>query len=347
MYGGGAVASFRVAVSVGSDDATMSSVVRVLLGLSESAEDVRRALVDGPKLFVSYLATPAFADGIAAALVDRAWNGYDRLPIDPPEVTELVQHYLETRFFVASTVRIGADGAYNFQRLIYNVCACVVARFADVRAGDADDVIALRRATCLVADFADAVKLWLPVAPWVGSWWSSWHVLCYVLEMTVGTELSADAPKTPHPLAFLVFCDVIAEHVLAEWDTTAAPIASITDYRSSSFAWVACSSAWSRVLGNCCKWRAAETLTPNAAAFLAAAATVFAAPTPTPTPASPVRGDAQSRPMSPSDRRSVACTGKRKAATAAVPYASPDSDTGARKAAARVDRGGPLPKLAL
>ena len=34
------------------------SAVRVLLGLSESVEDVRRALVDGPKLFVSYLAAP-------------------------------------------------------------------------------------------------------------------------------------------------------------------------------------------------------------------------------------------------------------------------------------------------
>ena len=347
MDEGGPVASFRHAVHVGHGDATMSSVVRVLLGLSESVEDVRRALVDGPKLFVSYLAAPTFADSIAAALVDRARRGHDALPIDLPEVTELVQHYLETRF-VASTVRIGADGAYNFQRLIYNVCACRGAS-ASVRAEDADDITTLRRATCLTAEFADAVKRWLPVAPWVGSWWSSWHVLCYTLEMTVGTELSADAPKTPHPLAFLLFCDVIVEHVLAEWDATAAPIASVTDYRSSSFAWVACSSAWSRVLGSCCKCRATAALTPNASAFLAAAATVFAAPAPTPAPppASPMRDD-QSRPMSPSDRRLAGGGGKRKAATAGLVYSSPGSDAGARRATARVDRAGvTFPKLAL
>jgi hypothetical protein len=335
---GGALCSFSTASAFDRSDPTMASVVRVMLGVSEAHSDVRAALADGPSEFFLLLATTDFASCIAETIVQRASGGYSSLPVGHGDVTELIRHYLESRFFESSTTRIGARGVYNFQRLVYNVCAGVVARLPlSPEFAAAERIATLRRATAIVAEFAEAVKCWLPVSPWVGKWWTRWHVLCYVLEITHGTELSTEKPNSPHPMAFLIFCDEIVKHVLLEWDTSAPMAQSLTDYRSNSFAWCACSKAWHRVLSSCCDQSNAIKL-PNAMAFVSATSNAFAVSCAPPT--SPLRADVQSRPSSPHDAKTSA--GKRRLA-----YASPGSDDGARRVAARIDPRAPVPRLAL
>ena len=274
-------------------DETATSIVAVMLGISEAERDVSVALKDGPANFLSYLRGTTMACAIAEALCERAEAGEAALPVEPHDVEVLIKHYLESRFQTSSTARIGVHGAYNFQRLVYNLSACVVAHFhaklgSGSCAGKREHVASLRRAAALVAEFSESLKHWLPVSPWVGAWWTRWHILAYVLEMTSGTVL-ADPPSEPHSLAFFVFCDAIVENVLREWDDASPQ--NVTDYRSSSFAWCACSKAWQSTLRQGRQLYAAEW-TPNAATFLTVANNVLNPPT---MPGSPVAGDAASR----------------------------------------------------
>lgn len=270
--------SFCNVTTCGRDE-TMISIVNVMLGISEAERDVNIALKDGPTNFLSYLSGTALAHAIADALCARAEFGRSSLPVESEDVEVLIKHYLEARFHTSSTARIGVHGAYNFQRLVYNTCACVVAHFqAKINASSCEcrkaHVASLRRATAMAAEFSEALKHWLPVSPWVGVWWTRWHVLAYVLEMTSGTVL-CDKPAEPHALAFLVFCDTVIENVLREWDDASSQ--SVTDYRSSSFAWCACSKAWQSTLRQS-RLLSSSEWTPNAFTFLTVANNVFNPP---------------------------------------------------------------------
>lgn len=248
-------------------DATMISIVNVLLGISESEADVKTALEQGPMNFLQYLSGTSLAAAIADVICRRANDGHSSVPVESSDVESLIEYYLEARFHTSSAHRIGVHGAYNFQRLIYNTCACVVASYCRLFvSGNKHEYLAsLRRAVVMVAEFADAIKRWIPVAPYVGGWWTKWHVLVYAIEMTTGTVLCETSPfricnmPPSKTLAFYVFCDTIMERVLDEWDGS-----SVTNYKSSSFAWCSCSKAWQKTLGN----HPHSTLTPNSIAFL-------------------------------------------------------------------------------
>jgi hypothetical protein len=313
------------------EDETMTSIVSVMLGLSEEETDVSVALRWGPIRFLSYLAGVDLACSVARVVCDEADAGESSFPIPFDDVRQLIEYYLVSRFNTSSTVRIGAQGAYNFQRLVYNTSACVVSYYHDKlrccqnnKEARSTHVRALRRATAMVAEFADAVKDWLPVSPWIGGWWTRWHVLAYTMEMTTGTIL-CEKPREPHTLAFLVFCDTVVEHVLCEWRD--ASFQSIADYHSSSFAWCACSKAWQTTLRNGRHLSTPEFI-PHAHTFLTVTANVFNS---TGIPSS----EFQSRPSSPhiADGASSLNRKPRSSGKRAHEYDSPVTD---RKVASRV-----------
>ena len=252
-------------------DTTMISTIRVLFGISESAVDVKIALERGPLNFLQYLSGTNLAASIAEIICRRATDGQSSLPVASIDVESLIEYYLEARFHTSSANRIGVHGAYNFQRLIYNTCACVVAHYNHelLTSGDKHEHLAsMRRAVVIVADVADGLKKWLPVAPYIGGWWTKWHVIAYALEMTTGTVL-CETSHTQQTLAFSVFCDTFIQHVLNEWDGF-----SVTNYKSSSFAWCSCSKAWQKTLGN----HRYLTWTPSSVAFLTASKNVLNPP---------------------------------------------------------------------
>lgn len=297
----------------------LTSVVRVMLGFSESVHDVDLALREGPVLFLSYLSGVELPAAVAAVVVERADDMHSAFPISSTEISELVKHYLEFSFHTASTDRIGAREAYNFQRLVYNVAACVVASYeSELAHGHGSKEVhlsALRRATELIAIFANSVKQWMPVSPWFDGWWTKWHVLAYVLEMTSGTVLSEGNKKWTR-LSFLVFCDSIVEHALEERDKM--PTNCITDYQSSSFAWVACSKAWVSVLGSCSDG-SVRAWTPNAVAFLKVVDTMFNSPLAPPSrPASPKHSTSPAGAVNEKKRRYNSPVSERKKATSSA-----------------------------
>jgi len=280
---------------------TLMSVVRVMLGCSERADDVDSALREGPIRFLSYLGGVELPSAISSVICERANGRQSKFPISSIEIEELLKHYLEFSFNASATDRIGAGDSYNFQRLVYNISACVVAFYeAQIDSSGSSSgnnsssnrgrcVYELRCATEMVAIFANAVKRWMPVSPWFDDWWSEWHVLAFVMEMTAGTALSEGNAKW-NSLGFLVFCDTIAGHALEE--RTKRPSNCITDYLSSSFSWVACSNAWISVLGSC-EATAVRNWTPNALIFLKVADDMFN---------SSPRPSVQNRPSSPTGR---------------------------------------------
>ena len=294
----------------------LTSVVRVMLGFSESVHDVDLALREGPVLFLSYLSGVELPAVVAAVVVERANDMHSAFAISSTEISELVRHYLEFSFHTSATDRIGAREAYNFQRLVYNVAACVVASYeSELAHGHGNKELhldALRRATELVAIFANSVKEWMPVSPWFDGWWTKWHVLAYVLETTAGTVLSEGNQKW-NRLSFLVFCDSIAEHALDERDKM--PTNCITDYKSSPFAWTSCSKAWTSVLGSC----SAGSLTPNAAIFLQIADTIFNSPLAPPSrPVSPKHSPNLAEVVNDKKRRYNSPVSERKKATSSA-----------------------------
>jgi len=263
------------------DDSNLTSIVNVLLGLSESEVDVTVALEIGPINFITYIAGTSFASLVAEAICRRADDGHSTIPVEQDDVRALIEHYLKARFQTSSATRIGIHGAYNFQRLIYNISACVVAYYDRPDLSNTEHLASLRRAVLIVAAFSDAVKNLQPVSPFVGNWWTSWHVLAYAIEMTTGTVLSQDSRS--QSLAFSVFCDTIMANVLQEWDGSSA-----IEYKSSSFAWCACSNAWQRTLGS----HPHLKYTPNSVAFLSASSNILNPPD--------VEVVARTRPASPS-----------------------------------------------
>jgi hypothetical protein len=306
-----------------------------MLGLSERVHDVDLALTEGPMRFLSLLEEGSeLAFAIASAITKRADHGYVEFPVGSKDISDLIGHYLESTFHTSATSRIGAHGVYNFQRLAYNVSACVVSFYdEELRTrsrSKLEIVLSLRRSTELVAIFAGSLKTWMPVSPWFGEWWTQWHVLSYVLEMTSGTVLSESNSKW-HRLSFLVFCDTIAGKALYERDTTSTHC--ITDYKSSSFAWCACSKAWQCALASC-KRNGILEWTPNASIFLTVASNMFNSPVET--------MEAASRPASPGNGERAQSYNqiKRK-------YESPESDRKVAQRAVVCGVGSPVRSLTL
>lgn len=298
----------------------LTSVVNVMLGCSEVVEDVEAALRHGPVRFLSYLGGIELPCAIARAICSRADDMHTTFSVSSTEITDLVKHYLEHTFRTSSTSGIGARETYNFQRLVYNVSARVVSFYdselTHCKRGKEECVSALRRGTELVAIFADAIKRWMPVSPWFDGWWTKWHVLAYVLEMTSGTVLSEGNQKWYRP-SFLVFCDTIAGHALEERDRMST--SCITDYKSSSFAWIACSKAWNSVLASCHGTKT-SMWTLNSRTFLTVTEEMFNNPM--------ASFDTPTRPSSPKYAEAPVRSNEKKRH-----YVSPESE---RKVASRV-----------
>lgn len=289
--------SFHKNVSV-HESSTLKSVVDVMLGCSEIFDDVECALKYGPILFISYLSGTELANAIGRVICSYADNFQTSFTITTDEISDLIEYYLEYRFHESSTSRIGARESYNFQRLVYNTAAIVVSFYENElqnqKRSQRECVLALRRASDMIASLADAVKSWMPAGPWAkNAGWTKWHVLSYVLEMTLGTVLRLGNEKW-HGQMFLIFCDTIAGKALEETHSSFC----ITEYNRSSFSWIACSNSWNAVL-RCCERENNEFMT-NASSFLKLSSEMFNEPQnsrpPSPPPDTRKRAAAHSSP---------------------------------------------------
>lgn len=262
----------------------MAAAVRVLLGISEARNDVDIALTTAPRHFLVFLSSRAFAHAIAHEIVSLASAGVDKFPLqdsyendqkqqnnrvkemahvlkdnskhtrtdddtDEGDIAQLVRFWLEMNFNSSEPARIGRHHTNNFQRLLYNVSASVVARCTDSKCSRDVWVPTLRRATVLLGQFAEGVKHWVPIAPMMPPCWSRWHALVYVLEMTSET-IFKEGEKLVRAFPVRVFVDTIFSKILGEQETWTA--LSIADFKASALAWCACSRAWQYAAGDSC-----------------------------------------------------------------------------------------------
>ena len=323
--------------------ATATPIAHVLLGMSQTQEDVKAALLDGTIHFLPLTAGCELPHLIAGVVHDVAGGGGDSFAVRADEIRDTISYFLMCVFGCDSTNRIGACYSSNFQRLLYNVAACTVARFCPLHASGCPEWLgsrtaALRRAARLVAQFADALKGWLPVADWLDGW-TPWHALAYTLEMTDQTIVEANNPEVRGNFAFLVFCDEIFRNVIEEARRPQRPqrpqrtqrppssgIGSVADLKTA-FGWCACSAHFNYVL-ECCVDRSVKAFLPNARLFATMIDHAFNAPV--------VADACATRHASPNSRRP---SGGREI--------SPQSDVGSRHAKRSVDGEGTPKRLCL
>lgn len=274
-------------------------IAEVLLGVSRAKEDVNAALRDGTTHFLPLTAGVELPSLIASIVCTLADAGATSFTVSAPEIRDTISYFLMCVFGCDSTSRIGACYASNFQRLLYNVAACTVAHYGRLSPSMCPERLnsrtaSLRRAACLVAHFADALKGWLPVSNWLDGW-TCWHALAYTLEMTNETIVEINNPDVRN-LSFLAFCDEIFKNVLREREV-ADTCPDVADLKTS-FGWCACSHHFEYVL-RCCTEPHLKQLLPNAWLMSTLVHHAFNAPT---------VGEACTRPSSPdarSDRPTV------------------------------------------
>ena len=290
-------------------------IAEVLLGVSRAKNDVNAALRDGTTHFVPLTSGVELPFLIANIVCNLADAGATSFAVSAEEIRDTISYLLVCVFGCDSTSRIGACYASNFQRLLYNVAACTVAHYGRLSPSMCPERLgsrsaALRRAACLVAQFADALKDWLPVSDWLNGW-TKWHALVYTLEMTNETIVEINNPDVRH-LSFLTFCDEIFNHVLRERERadTSPDVADL----KTSFGWCACSQHFEYVL-RCCTDTYLKELLPNAWLLSTVVHHAFNAPAVSEACARPSSPDASGR---GGGRPTV--------------YASPQSDMGSRRA---------------
>ena len=327
----------------------MASTARVLLGVSETRADVQTALKYGRLHFVDFLATRSFASTIASILYTQANNGERSLPVTPSDIREVIQHFLQFEFDSASVERIGMRCSYDFQRFGYNCVVCILAlyetRLKELPSCRSAVVGALRRAIGMCADVVEAIKVWMPVAPWLNGWWTKWHAIAYIFEITTGTLISRDAK---FPFCFSIFADIVAENARAEKESLPTSAEIVTQFKTSTFAWIACSTSWTRAFEVCNK-EFGMLWTPNVSLFLTDVKLAFAHPSShsSSQQSSHLLSQLPSQPPSqPSTRPSTPIADdickKRSAAAVAAAYVSPETE---RKHARRSNSKSATPKV--
>ena len=231
--------------------ASIKALAKILLGTSTAATDIHQALDCAPPFFLSALQTRDLAGELANLIVALASRG-EGLRVTSLEIEEVFAHLFEFNFGAFGVEAIGFANAYAMKRLSYNVIASVVAQFHEKLSQSSTSktteslVEQLRVATDSSIVFVGGCRSFFPTFPFVQKWWTNTHQTAYVLELTKGTVVCHNSRESPS-LAFLVFCDVLVENALQEWDRTQK---STSCYQSNAFAWMACSKAWHFVLKN-------------------------------------------------------------------------------------------------
>ena len=290
-------------------------ITDVLLGVSRERSDVVAMLRDGPTHFLALTASAELPHLIATVIKEIADAGRSTFSVSDGEICDSIGFFVMCTFGSKSPSRIGACYTSNFQRLVYNVAACSVSMYADISASSNPEKNAsLRRATCLIAQFTDGLKAWLPVADWLNGW-SAWHALSYTLEMTNETIVQVNN-NSVRKLSFLIFCDEIFRHVLQEHSASNAILCSVADLKTA-FGWCACSQHFEFIL-RCCTEKAVKTLLPNAMLFSSLVQHSFNAP---------LIVESCTRPASPEPSSPRETSGSRTA------YQSPPESAGRKRAA--------------
>jgi hypothetical protein len=226
-----------------ADDATLTSLVRVLFGLSEERHDARVMVVDGPHVLVGALSTPRLAHVAVRAVIDRAGAGHSDLPISYGDVGELFGALLAVNFGEATSSRIGALHAGNVRRLLYLLVTGVVGHFSAVHSAGTPLASWRAQMECslrIAIGIVGGLRALLPAAVRTAGW-TAVHVLAMLLETTPGTALRGGHQLT-ESLAFFVLCDVVAERAIDECGERSSS-AALVDL-SSTLGWLACSTMW-------------------------------------------------------------------------------------------------------
>ena len=176
---------------------SIQRLVSVVLGNDTARESVRFAFTLGPLSWVNFLGTDvgALAEAFVEVLLKRAHQSLDKFAAKTEEIHDLLHFFFQSVFGYADLHRISVSASSKMQRLLYLICAKTVASFDKLDENSSHAQRAqFKCAVFLVAELADAMKDWLPVASWLCGW-TKWHAIAFVLELTTGNLLATDSPE--------------------------------------------------------------------------------------------------------------------------------------------------------
>ena len=265
-----ALCSSVVAVDAADVDGNVAVVVAVLLGTSETTRDVRLTLSRGPSLFYAALPTLNVARLIARILVARAADGHAVFGVDADSINDLLQTFAHRLFH---DDEIGFANSCQFQRLIYNVFASVVAHYENNKQWDQT-----ANAVDLLIELVHGVRAMLPLVAWTRAW-TDLQVLMHLVESTRGSVVFVGSRST-HADGFSMVTERLVERVLAERDL--ASTTSVADL-NCAFGWCACSVGWRDAISACAASPLLQDHLSATATFESAVEHAFHAPIPSPT----------------------------------------------------------------
>ena len=211
-------------------------LANVILGMSESKQDIGIALRYLSHQLVPLTSTVEFAVSLSDAVLERGKNA-SSFPVHKSSITQMFAHAYTVLFGGCELSDIGSAYASSMQRLVYNTTACTVASLVSYNQPDRNCYI--RNCTRLLVELASAIKRWLVNDEWLRGW-SGCHALLSCIELTDKSVLSD--PSAIASDTFLRFSDTLFECVCLE-DRHLTDATNVADF-TNSFGWCAFSRSW-------------------------------------------------------------------------------------------------------
>jgi hypothetical protein len=219
-------------------------IARVLLGASDSKNDVGIFLKYAPVRLVFMTTTTDLALAISDVILGRA-RSETRFYVDTDVIRDTFAWAYRIVFNSCEADAIGGAYGEAMHILLYNVAAFTIHRF-DISNEDCGYV---GRCTRLLADFAISVSPWLPpsgMSPERVRGRSGCHALLLCIEFCDVSALKS--PKARTDLRFLWFVDALCGLCLDESVSTHLKDA---ENECSSFGWLAFSPMWGPLITSC------------------------------------------------------------------------------------------------
>lgn len=218
-------------------------IAKVILGMSESKEDIGITLRYLSNQLVPLTSTIEFAVSLSDAVLERGKMA-SSFPVEKSSITQMFSHAYTVLFGGSDLSDIGSAYALSMQRLIYNTAACTVSSL-HLNPDRHDKHIYVRNCGLLLVELASAVKGWLVNDEWLRGW-SGCHALLSCIELTEQTVLSDKSAMKSE--MFLRFSDTLFECVCME-DRPLIDSTNVADF-TNSFGWCAFSRSWRPVIYN-------------------------------------------------------------------------------------------------
>lgn len=211
-------------------------LANVILGTSESKQDIGIALRYMSHQLVPLTSTVEFAVSLSDAVLERGKSA-SSFPVHKSSITQMFTHAYTVLFGGCDLSNIGNAYASSMQRLVYNTAACTVASLVSYNRPDRNSYV--RNCTLLLVELASAVKQWLVNDEWLRGW-SGCHALLSCIELTEKSVLSDRSAI--HSDTFIRFADTLFERVCLE-NRHLIDSTNVADF-TNSFGWCAFSRSW-------------------------------------------------------------------------------------------------------